>query len=131
MANLAMLFKQAVKQLPYTGLSQSNTQEILELQDTQGHRIQGIAWRPLINQQVLQFYPPTPKRQVFRDGSFLVIKGSKSECRYNDPDCQLNPAQWSYVGCTKCSNLSDEVVLGWISQAYEYLKRDKGINRTS
>ena len=128
MANLAMLFRQAEKQLTDTGLRKTETQEVLELRDTNGRRIQGIAWRPLTNQQVLQFYPPTSQRKAFRDGTSLVIKGSKSERRYYDPDHRLNAGQWSYIGCPDCSNLSEDVVWGWILQAYEYLKRDKELN---
>jgi hypothetical protein len=97
----------------------------LELRDAKDRRIQGIAWRPLTNQRVLQFYPPTSQRKTFRDGSFWVIKGSKFECKYHDPDHKLNASQWSYIGCSDCSSLSDAVILGWILQAYEYLKRDK------
>lgn len=127
MANLSMLFKRAVRELPNTGLRQTATQEVLELRDKQGHRVQGIAWRPLSNQQVLQFYPPTPPRRAFREGPHLVIKDHRIECRYYDPNCKLNPNQWSYVGCSNCSNLSDDVVWDWILRAYEYLRRDKGM----
>jgi hypothetical protein len=129
MANLAMLFKQAEKQLTYTGLRQSDTMEILELRDAQGHFIQGIAWRPLSGSNVLQFYPTyTESSQSFWNGDdFVVIKGSKSEYRYHDPYHKLVPNQWHYAGCSNCSNLSEDVVLGWILQAYKYLVRDKGI----
>jgi len=126
MANLTILFRKAEKQLTDTGLKKTETQEVLELRDAKGRRIQGIAWRPLNNQQVLQFYPPTPHRKAFRDGSFLVIEGIGTEWRYHDPDRKLNPNQWSYVGCPDCSDLPDDEVWDWIFQAYEYLKRDKG-----
>jgi hypothetical protein len=127
MANLTMLFKQAEKQLTNTGLRQSDTMEILELRV---HFIQGIAWRrPLSDVNVLQFYPTYKESsQSFWSGDdFVVIKDSKSEYRYHDPYHKLVLNLWSYVGCSDCSNLSEDVVFGWIKQAYEYLMRDKGI----
>ena len=124
MANLAILFKQAEKQLSYTGIGRSDTQEVLELRDKQNHRIQGFAWRPISGGQVLQVYPPTKDRKTLRDGSYFVIKGAKSEWKFYDPNHRLKEV-WSYVGCPNCSDLSSDEVWGWISQAHEYLMKDK------
>jgi len=119
MADLKALFKRAGSELPNVRLRKARTQEVLELTG-----VQGIAWRPLSDTQVLQIYPPTRGRKTSRDGEFLVVMDAKSEWRYHDPDSKLNPRQWNFVGCN-CSTLPDDQVWGWIRQAYEYLRRDK------
>lgn len=121
MADLATLFELAESKLPGTRLRQTSSQEVLELRG-----VQGIAWRPLANRQVLQLYPPTAGRRASREGPFLVVRDSKTEVKYRDPEGKLNSAQWSYVGCSDCSTLADSVVWGWIQDAYEHLRRNRG-----
>lgn len=119
MADLESLFEQAETELPGLKRRRTKTQEVLELAG-----VQGVAWRPLRGTRVLQINPPTKGRETFREGGYLVVKSVTSECRYYDPNHNLRPNQWSFVGCS-CSNLSNAQVWGWIKQAYENLKRDK------
>lgn len=121
MANLTMLFERAEAELHGLKRRRTKTQEVLDLVG-----VQGVAWRYLSGTEVLQIYPPTKLRETFRDGDYLVAKNPTSECRYYDPNGNLKPDQWSYVGCN-CSSLPDTQVWGWIKKAYENLKRDKGV----
>ena len=121
MANLELLFQRAVTELYGLKTRCTNTQEALELVG-----VQGVAWRPLVGRQILQIYPPTKYRNVYRDGQFLRIEGSGADCQYHDPNGLLNEHQWSYVGCD-CTELSDSQVWNWIKSAYENLKKDKGL----
>jgi len=121
MAALEPLFERAEARLLGLRRRRTKTQEVLELPG-----VQGVAWRPLGGSQVLQVYPPTKRRQAFRDGKYLVVRNAMSECRYYDADGKLNSNQWSYVGCN-CSALSDAQVWDWIKQAYEYVKRDNAM----
>jgi len=127
MANLAMLFRKAEKQLAYTGLRQTKTMEILELRDARGIFIQGFAWRRQFSGiNILQFYPTYKEgsQSYWNGDDFIVIKDS-TEYKYHDPYHKLVLNLWSYVGCYDCSNLSEDIVFGWIMQAYECLARDK------
>lgn len=111
MADLKALFKRAEDELHGLKRRRTKTQEVLELVG-----VQGVAWRPLSGTEVLQIYPPTKRRETFRDGDDLVVKNPTSECRYYDPNGNLRSDQFSYVGCN-CSNLPDTQVWGWIKQA--------------
>ena len=119
MANLELLFERAETELPGLKRRRTQTQEVLELIG-----VQGVAWRPLSGAQVLQIYPPTKGRETFREGNYFLVKSRLSECRYYDPNHDLESDQWSYVGCN-CSKLSEGEVWGWIKQAYQNLKSDK------
>ena len=121
MADLTELSERADSELPGTNLRSTSTQEVLELRG-----VQGIAWRSLENREVLQLYPPSAKREAFRDGPFLVVRDSESECSYRDPGSRLYAEQWGYVGCSECSSLADNLVSDWIRGAYENLRRNRG-----
>ena len=122
MANLENLFKRAKAELPGCRLRRTSTQEVLEVEEG------GVAWRPLSGSCVLQIYPPSTGRKAFRDSDYFVIKDAEHECRYFDPDRNLKPNQWSYVGCS-CSSLPDEAVLGWIRETYKFRRQTGARNR--
>jgi hypothetical protein len=121
MANLERLFKDAQTKCPGTTLRRTKTQEVLDLT-----RFQGVAWRPLSGRETIQIYPPTKGSKARPDGDYFVLRKKAKEWRYYDPERKLNDKQWSYVGCQDCNSLPDEVVFGWLKQAYKQLKRYKG-----
>ena len=124
MVDLADMFQRAHRELPGTQLRREETMEVLEIPG-----VRGIAWRWLTTGKTLQFFPRVRKdANVTWTGGFFSVKQRGIEWRFRDPDHHLRQL-FSYVGCSDCSSLPDDLVWSWISDAYQYVSELVGRGR--